>query len=97
MKKNEKKEFPYTLLIIVILSMVTYFFMPKDFWKDMTKNSASNPSPNVGTSKSTPASLRFIDPFKYDNYKPSSRDEFIRKRADDAKDMKKEGKSLFFK
>lgn len=43
----------------------------------------------------TPTGLRFNDPFKYDKYSPSKKDEFLKKREENSKNV--EGKPLYWK
>ena len=94
---NQKRAFSYlTILIVILIPLMIYLLTPKGFWDTVGSKTFTGPTvgSSDGSSTSTPTSLRFIDPFKYDNYKPSKKDEFMKKREENQKD--KDGKTIFW-
>lgn len=99
MKNNNKNASTIvTLLILLILGVVIYFLIPKDFWNSVGSKNFKSPS-HTGSIQTeggpTPTGLRFNDPFKYDKYSPTKKDEFLKKREENKKGS--EGKSLYWK
>ena len=100
MKNNNKNGSTIvTLLILLILGVVIYFLIPKDFWNSVGSKNFKSPN-HMGSSIQTeggptPTGLRFNDPFKYDKYSPSKKDEFLKKREENSKNV--EGKPLYWK
>ena len=99
MKNNFKKANIYiTLTVIILIGGLAYLIIPSSFWKNTGSSQFKSPVHGGSMSSSrdggpTPTSLQFKDPFKYDNYKPSKKDEFLKKREEN----KKEGGNLFWK
>lgn len=100
MRKNLKKANTITtLLIVLITGIIIYFLIPKSFWDDVGSKNFKSPS-HVGSTSTnsggpTPGALRFNDPFKYDNYKPTKKDDFLKEREKNKKNS--DGGSLYWK
>lgn len=99
MNKNSKKASTViTSLVVIIILIIAYFLIPNSFWNSVGSKNFKSPSHTGTISKDggpTPTSLRFNSPFKYDNYTPSKKDEFLKKREENSK--KSSGGSLYWK
>lgn len=98
-KNNKNANTVVTLLIVLIIGTIIYFLIPKDFWNSVGSKNFKSP-PNVGSSVNTeggptPTSLQFRNPFKYDKYEPTKKEEFLKKRQENGKNV--EGKPLYWK
>jgi len=97
LKTSNKKAFSYiTILLIILIPMLIYLLVPSSFWNSIGSKTFKGPViiPQDNSGGPTPTSLRFNNPFQYDNYKPSKRDEFMKKREENSKD--KDGKTIFW-
>lgn len=86
-----------TTIILIIVIVLIYLLIPKNFWDSVGKeNYKSAAHTSVKTEGGpTPAILQFRDPFKYDKYEPTKKDEFLKKREENSKNS--ENKPLFWK
>lgn len=100
MKKNSKNgNTVVTLVILIVLVGIIYLMIPNDFWDSVGSKNFKSPShvaaSNTKENGPTPSILQFKDPFKYDKYEPTKKEEFLKKRQENGKNA--EGKPLYWK
>lgn len=86
------------LLVVIICGLIIYFTVPGSFWNSIGSQNYKSPYHNSAPQVNggpTPVILQFRDPFKYDKYEPSKKDEFLKDRDNNSKKL--ENKSPYWK